>query len=200
MQKTTLYEESAISSNERKEAKFYSAFRIAAYVFFVLTAIAVGLSFTLISSVFASTEETGARALGIVMVILFDLSFLGMGLGSWFMKNRFNISYDYIFVEDELRLTKVYNGRKRKFLTKIHVDKILRIGWVEKPSFDEAVRSLQGKKPHVLTPNREPPEGKEWIYILCLGELGRTIYILECRRMMLETLVFAAGKNKFERE
>lgn len=199
--RSSLYEESAISLREAKEAKFYSVFRAIALVFFVLGAIMLVYTLNYSLGILGNPDLNGAqRAVAIAIVAIMNLSLFGVGLCMWFMKNRFNISYDYIFVEDELRLTKVFNGRKRKFITTVKMDQVLKIGWVDKPSYDATVRGLQGKKPHILTPNRTPAEGKDFYYLLVSGSLGKSLYVLECRMEMLEHLVFAAGRTKLERE
>ncbi len=200
MARSALYEESAISTREKKEIKFYTAFKVVAIVFFFLFLIAFITSLYGIWGIADSDADGGSKTFSILVLVAMDVSLAGICLIAWFLKNRFNVSYDYIFVEDELRLTKVYNGKKRKYLTTVKADQILKIGWVNKPSYDATVRGLQGGKPKILTPNREPAEGKEFYYLLASGSLGKTLYVLECREMMLEYLVFAAGRNKLERE
>ena len=59
---------------------------------------------------------------------------------------------------------------------------------------------LQGKKAVPLTPNNEPAEGKIFIYLLYSSSIEKRVYVLECRKELLEYLVFAAGRNKFERQ
>ena len=74
----------------------------------------------------------------------------------------------------------------------------VKIGYVESASFDRTIAGMQGKKPVLLTPNREPAEGKMFIYLLYSSSVEKKVYVLECRKELLEYLVFAAGRNKFE--
>ena len=50
----------------------------------------------------------------------------------------------------------------------------------------------------ILTPNREPVEGKIFIYIHYSSSIEKKLYVLECRKELLEYVVFAAGRNKFD--
>ncbi len=195
------YEESAISVNSRAESRLYMAFKVVAIIFFVL-GIGGGamFSFQLVYNTMNNAElSTIQRVFTFVQWFGMLVILIGFGVLCWFLKNRFNISYDYTFVEDEIRITKVFNGRKRKFLTTLKADRILLIGWVGSDAYQNALRGMKGKKPARCTPNKEPAEGKEMIYIVQSTTLEKQIYILECRRQLLENIVFAAGRNKLER-
>ena len=108
------------------------------------------------------------------------------------------MSYDYTFVEDELRVTKVFNGKSRKHIRTFKAEQILKIGYVDSASFERTIAGLQGKKAIPLTPNQEPAEGKIFIYILYSTSVEKKVYVLECRKELLEYLVFATGRSKFE--
>lgn len=201
MIKDGFYEESAGSANSRTEARIYTAFKIFAFAFW---AVGVGLgllfSFQLIANVTSAEGLTTAqRVIPIVMWFGMLLLLIGLGVLCWFWKNRYNVSYDYTFVEDEIRITKVFNGRKRKYLTTLKSDRILQIGWVGSDAYQNALRGLQGKKPVRCTPNKEASEGKEMIYFVQSTTMEKQMYILECRRQLLENIVFTAGRNKLER-
>ncbi len=202
MIKDGFYEESAISVNSRGESRLYMAFKVLAIIFFV---IGIGggalLSFRIVVGT-VTNEELDSMQRTFLLVEWFGtlLILIGFGLICWFLKNRFNISYDYTFVEDEIRITKVFNGRKRKFLTTLKSDRIMQIGWVDSDAYQNALRGLGGKKIIRCTPNKQPAEGKEMIYIVQSTTLGKDLYVLECRRQLLENIVFTAGRNKLERK
>ena len=103
-------------------------------------------------------------------------------------------------MQDELRITKVFSGKKRKHIVTLAADHILQIGYCEGASFERTYAGLKGDKPQIMTPNSEPAEGKDFIHILYSSQAGKTLYIIECRKAMLEHLVLAAGRNKFVRE
>ena len=200
MPRGLLYEESASSLRAEREAKTYKLFFILSLVVVVIGVFVLIFALNIVPGFFFDKEmNTPTRIVGTVMWVGLVGSVFGMAFAFWKLKNRFNQSYDYLFVEDELRITRVLNGRKRKFIITIKSDEILKIGWVEKDSFEDTLRGMQGKKPRIMTPNREPAEGKEFIYILVsiLGE--KTMYVIECRQQMLEYLVAVAGRTKLER-
>lgn len=191
------YEESAISRKSATEAKKYTVLHVISLIFLVAAAIQLFFSFTAVTSYIASyTGFALAFALvqwfGLiaVLVLLFFLF--------WKMKKRYNLSYDYTFVEDELRISKVFNGKKRKFLITLKSDQILKIGLCENDSFERTIAGFSKKSIVYCTPNAEPAEGKMFIYIIYSSTMGKTAYILECREMLLNYVVRAAGRNKFE--
>ena len=197
MAREGLYEESASTLKSVQEAKLNQFFKVVAIVFFVLVLVAGFLSFRVIGG--AVDEMEGLpRFFVIVTWTLLILALLGVGLVFWFVRNRLNVSYDYAFVEDELRVTKVYNGRRRKYLVTLQADHMLRLGWCDRESYQNALRGLDGK-PIRLTPNKTPAEGKTFVYILYSDSISKKVYVLECREALLEHLVFAAGRNKLEK-
>ena len=201
MAESKFYEESAGSARQKKEAKMFQVFHIAGIIFFVFAAFGVFLSFLFVPSMIDQAQKEHINpTLSILIWCLWIVSIGAIGVVFWILKKRFNISYDYVFVEDELRVTKVFNGRRRKFLLILKSDSILKIGYCESDSYRDTLSGQRGKKPKFLTPNREPSEGKEFIYILQSDTLGKELYILECRKMLLEYLVRAAGVNKFVRK
>lgn len=199
MPRDALYEESAQSVNADKQRKWYTAFLALSIVFAVGTCIHL---FVCVMTVPAIIAEQKGLALALLLIMwLAPLVALALTAFLFFrLRLRFNVSYDYIFVTDELRITKVFNGRKRKHIITLAADHILQIGYCEGATFDRTYAGLNGAKPKILTPNRDPAEGKDFIHIMYTSSLGKTMYIIECRKEMLEYLVLAAGRNKFVRE
>lgn len=201
----TFLEESAVSRRSASESKMYTLFWVAAIVFFVLTAIGIFFSYRAAVTLLAlsADSETGevypvARAFGFITYFGVLALVLLAGLACWFLKNRFNVSYDYAFVEDELRVSKVFNGKKRKYLLSMKADFILKIGRCSGESFARTCAGMEKRDIRYLTPNRTPSEGKDLYYILYSSSIEKTVNIIECRTAMLESLVQAAGRNKWE--
>lgn len=199
MPRDALYEESAQPVNANKQAKWFMAFHVLFILFAVFTGIHAAICIMVLPSGLSGVKG-GALALSLVLwlsplVALALTSFLFFRL-----RLRFNVSYDYLFVQDELRITKVFNGRKRKHIITITADSMLQIGYCEGATFERTYAGLNGAKPKVMTPNRNPAENKDFIHILHSTSLGKTLYIIECKKEMLEYLVSAAGRNKFVRE
>ena len=201
MARSAFYEESAISTREKSERRSYLVFHIASIVMLVIAALLIFFSLTSVPSILGDEELTGTqKAISIVVWFLPILSLVGFFFLFRYIKRKFNVSFDYTFVEDELRVTKVFNNKSRKHLHTFKADQILKIGYVDSASFERPIAGLQGKKAIPLTPNRDPAEGKEFIYLLYSSQAGKKVYVLECRQELLEYLVFAAGRNKFERK
>jgi len=208
MVKEALYEESATSLKSKKESKFYMAFQVIAIIFAVC---ALLYTFLCVSMIIPTTiaqyknPPEGVQRLskfGLILNIVMRVSMIAvLALTSFLFfrfRRRFNVSYDYLFVEDELRITKVFNGRKRKHLITMKAESMLQIGYCENDSFERLLRG--NGKPKFMTPNQEPMDEKTFIYILYSSQAGKSLYVLECRQMMLEYVVRAAGRNKFERQ
>lgn len=213
MAKEALYEESAQSVKAKSEARMYTVFHVVSIVFFVLGILYAFVCLLVVPDIIyqylhpeALAESgqppmTGAGlAVSLVMWLGMLVMFFLIAFAFFRFKRRFNVSYDYLFVEDELRLTRVFNGKKRKFITTLKSDQILKIGYCDKDSYERTLAGMGGRKPRFMTPNSEPAEDKQFIYILYSSSQEKNIYVLECRQMMLEYLVRAAGMNKFERQ
>lgn len=201
MARSAFYEESAISTRERQERRMYQVFHIASIIVLVIAALLVLFSLTSVPAILSDEELDGTgKAISIIFWFLPILSLVGFFFLFRYVKRRNNVSFDYTFVEDELRVTKVFNGKSRKHIRTFKADQILKIGYVDSASFDRTIAGLQGKKAIPLTPNREPAEWKEFIYLLYSTSSEKKVYVIECRQELLEYLVFAAGRSKFERK
>lgn len=201
------YEESAACAKSVSEAKLYTVFKVVSIVFFVIAVIQLPFAFASISDsviLYSNPPEgetaiTGTQlAFGIVTWLLFILLPLGTGILFFFLKKRFNQSYDYLFVEDELRVAKVYNGKKRKYLKTLKCDQMLKLGKCSADSFERTCAGMGKKQIVFLTPNRAPSENKDFYYILYSSSIEKTVYIVETRVQMIDYLVLAAGRNKWE--
>ena len=197
MVRSTFYEESATPINAQAEARVAQAFHIAGIVALVLAGIIVFLSLTYIPSMFTVYEGLDL-VINIVLFIAPVLALVGMFFLFRHFKRKKNVSYDYTFVADEVRITKVFNGKSRKYQRTLAASQMLKIGYVERDSFRRTLEGVRDKKAVYLTPNREPAEGKMFIYILYSSSIEKTLYVMECRQQMLEYIVMPAGRSKFE--
>ena len=199
MPKDALYEESAQPVNAKKQARWYMVFHVMGVLFAIFTGIQALVCITFLPGMLSGVRGV-ALAIYLIMWIGLAAVFALASFVFFRIRRRFNISYDYLFVQDELRITKVFNGRKRKPLVTLNADQILQLGYCEGAAFERTYAGLKGAKPLVMTPNREPAEDKEFIHILYSTSMGKTLYILECRKEMLEHLIPVVGRNKFVRE
>lgn len=206
-----LYEESAVNANAGKAAKKYKVLHICSWIALVIAFLGLMLFITMglpfffaspgstpegISAEDWSNQIAGGRSMAVfigMQVVFFALL--------WFffysMKKRINVSYDYTFVTGELRIAKVFNINKRKFLYKIQPEEILQLGDVENSSYDR-LRSDPSTKQVVLTPNAEPAEGKFFMYILAALSSGRKLLVLECREELLVNILKFVKRGTLE--
>lgn len=207
-----LYEESAVNARAAKDVKKYKILHVCSWVALVIAILglmlflSMGLPYFLtslgspppegISAEDWRGQIAGGRSMGIfiaMQVVFFALL--------WFffysMKKRVNVSYDYTFVTGELRIAKVFNINRRKFLYKIQPEEILQLGDVENSSYDR-LRSDPSCKQVVLTPNAEPMEGKFFMYILTAVSQGKRLYILECREELLINILKFVKRGTLE--
>lgn len=207
-----LYEESAVNAKAVKDAKKYKVVNLISWVVMGIALICALLFFTWCLPNFlvspnspppenVSAEEwkqqiLGGRSVGIFVILQFV--FLGL---LWFflfsLKKRINVSYDYTFVSGELRIAKVFNINKRKFLYKIQSEEILQLGDVENDSYDRLTNDPATKR-ILLTPNGEPAEGKFFMYILTGESSGKKLYILECREELLVNMLRFVKRGTLE--
>lgn len=199
------YEESASSARSVAEAKVYTVFRVLAIIAFVGAALLLAFSFTYVPFVLAGTVDeatgqvyTAPRVFYIAAYFVFAGLVALTGFLFWKFKNRYNVSYDYIFVEDELRVSRVFNGMRRKFFKKFNADMIVKLGKCANDSYRSATAGLGKKQIVYLTPNREPREGREFYYMVYSSSTEKTVYILESKVELIEYLIRAAGRNKWE--
>ena len=188
-----LYEESAVNSNAQKAEKRYRIINIFSKFFGVLAIIfAVILFFNLLTFLFSfkgMTAENRGSAIALLVLLLFLTTlFGGPWLACFLLKRRTNLSYDYTFVSGELRISKVFNVNRRKFLHKIQPESILKLGDADSPSFARVCADPTCKQV-VCTPNAEPAEGKFFLYIQTSEPIGKRVYILECREELLVNIL-----------
>lgn len=201
------YEESAVSSRSVQEARLYNVFKVVAILLFVGVGFFLSGAAAIVPGILASTKnaDTGevnvaARVVGFVEYFGFAALMLCAGIILFRMKNRFNRSFDYTFVEDELRVAKVFNGKRRKFYKTLKADQMLKIGRCdgEGDGFERTCAGMDRKRIILLTPNKTPCENKEFFYILYSSTIEKNVYVVEARKELIDYIVRAAGRNKWD--
>ncbi len=169
------YEESSIAADSNKAARKYKTVHILSNVFLAIGILLVVLGINL-------PAENPVQAFIGWLITVCSWFFV-----AWFclykIKQRLNVSYDYVFVSGELRIARVINTNKRKFVARLQPEDILQLGDVDSESFQELVTDSNVK--HVYcTSNNYPTEGKFFMYIL-VHEDRKKLYVIECREEML---------------
>lgn len=198
-----LYEESAVNASLSRGKKAYNVLNVLSKIFGVISLIALLFFLYFLFAVIAGkptnaspsdeyaallqtyeTVKAGAFVFGSFLVL-----FGGVWLWCVFFKRRVNVSYDYTFVSGEIRIAKVFNVNRRKFLFRISSEDILQLGDVESDSYDR-LKADPMTKEVVCTSNETPATGKFFLYIHALdGTAMRKLYILECREEMLVNIL-----------
>lgn len=197
-----LYEESAVNTSASKGEKLYKILNVFSWIFGGLTLIfflfllyflfallmggkpAADASEDLLYSY--TMVQSGSVSFGILTFF-----FGGFWLFFRFWKRRVNLSYDYTFVSGEIRVAKVFNINRRKFLFRVSHEEMLQVGDVDSESY-ERIKADPMTKEVICTSNMIPAAGKFFMYIHCTDAVGRKLYVLECREeMLVQILKFA---------
>ena len=199
-----IYEESAASQNAKKGEKWYKVVNAIYKVALVLAILC--FVFLLMNLPFgkpgagATEEQAQAYAMVVSFAILFGfatLFFASIAVSSFLIRRRLNISYDYIFVSGELRISKVFNVNKRKLVVRLEPEHIIQLGDVENASY-ERFKSDPTTKEVVVTPNYEAAEGKFFMYVYANDGTGKKIYVLECREELLVNILKFVKRGTLE--
>lgn len=184
-----LYEESAVNANAAKGEKRYKILNLFTWFFGVFALIfailfVIGLVSFLMAMSAMKAEDRAAAIGSLIFYFMMITLFGGPWLACFLMKRKINVSFDYTFVSGELRISKVFNVNRRKFLYRIDAESIQKMGDADSPSFDRVISDPSVKK-IVCSPNAEPSGGKFFLYIVTSESGGRRVYILECREELL---------------
>lgn len=196
------YEESAVNNNAKKGEKRYKIVHVISMIALVIAIICLvvfvmympwgiqdGATEDQIKAYEASKFLFGF--IGVQGVFFFALWFLLFKI-----KTRINVSYDYVFVSGELRISKVFNINRRKLVARLDCADMLQIGDMDNPSY-ERLRSDPSTKEVVCTSNTETSEGKFFMYILANVD-GKKLYVLECRELLLMNILKFARRGTLE--
>lgn len=178
------YEESCSPKNSKKEMRRYKILHVISRIFLLLSCILLVLTVLYIPSPMA-------LFLGLPTVMFVSIWFI---LQKW--KYRYNVSYDYVFVSGELRISKVFNLYRRRLFVRIDCQDMIQIGDVDNPSF-ERFYADPNTKTVLCTTNDKPAEGKFFMYVL--ANVGvKKLFVLECRENLLMNILKFAKRSTLE--
>lgn|GEM_PF-720489 len=192
-----LYEECAHNQKAKKQSVFY----VIANVVFWLSIFAAIITTINALLYIPSPELTGDELAA--MWLLFASQWIpvalsvSLGFFAWFIKRRVNVSYDYAFVSGDLRISRIFNVNKRKFLYEITAEEIMQVGDADSQNF-ERLSSDPTIKTFVCTSNMSPAEDKFFMYILVKAGAQRQLYVLECREELLINILKFARRGVLE--
>lgn len=195
------YEESAVNNNAKKGEKRYKIVHVFSMIALVIAIICLVFC---INCIPYKPEDPTEDQIKAYEASKFLFGFIGMQgvffLALWFLlfkiKTRINVSYDYVFVSGELRISKVFNINRRKLVARIDCAEMLQVGDMDNPSY-ERLRSDPSTKEVVCTSNTETSDGKFFMYILANVD-GKKLYVLECRELLLMNILKFARRGTLE--
>lgn len=202
----TFYEESAVNQKANQQKTIWTIFHILQIIFIIL-AVICGFIMSMTLQFSAPAEDASAETkefyamfqpIG-VFALFWMISFIIFAVILIFVKRRFNISYDYIFVSGELRIARVHNQAKRKLVCILDSETILQIGDMDSVSYDR-LRSTPGLKEVLCTPNSTASEGKFFLYILAMDNGVKKMFILECREELLVNMMQFLRRDLLDRD
>ena len=196
------YEESAVNNNAKKGEKRYKIVHVFSMIALVIAIICL-IVFVMYMP-WGIQDGATEEQIKAYEASKFLFGFIGMQgvffLALWFLlfkiKTRINVSYDYVFVSGELRISKVFNINRRKLVARIDCAEMLQVGDMDNPSY-ERLRSDPSTKEVVCTSNTETSDGKFFMYILANVD-GKKLYVLECRELLLMNILKFARRGVLE--
>lgn len=196
------YEESAVNNNAKKGEKRYKIVHVFSMIALVIAIICL-IVFVMYMP-WGIQDGATEEQIKAYEASKFLFGFIGAQgvffLALWFLlfkiKTRINVSYDYVFVSGELRISKVFNINRRKLVARIDCAEMLQVGDMDNPSY-ERLRSDPSTKEVVCTSNTETSDGKFFMYILANVD-GKKLYILECRELLLMNILKFARRGTLE--
>lgn len=188
-----LYEESALNQKAKRNSVFYT---IANVIFWASVVIGLILCVDLVLN-FPFVPDVGTFFLVLVWRLLPPALCAGTAFVAWLVTRKVNVSYDYTFVSGELRISRVFNVNKRKFMYEITSDEILQVGDVEGQNYERIV-SDPNVKLLVCTPNEVPADDKFFMYLLVKAGTQKQVYVLECREELLTHILKFVKRGTLE--
>ncbi len=194
-----LYEESALNQKSKKNEKIYNLVNVVFWIAVVLSVICFAV--VMLQIPFKSPEDTSEefklKLVNFFGTLIPFVLMLALAIFTCFAKRRVNLSYDYTFVSGELRIARVSNVNKRKFLYEILPEEILQVGDVEGESFERLLTDPNTKL-IVCTANNSPAEGKFFMYVLAKVGTQKQLYLLECREELLLNILKFVRRGTLE--
>lgn len=193
-----MYEESAVDQNAARSSKKYSILHVLSMIAILLAAFFAVCGLYMLPG--ESNDDAVHAEVQAVCFLLFLQAAIFVVL--WFFltkwKSRLNVSYDYLFVSGELRISKVISDRRHKLIASISCEDIQQIGDVDCDSFGSLHRDPSTSM-IVCTSNHIAAEGKFFMYILAAHE-GKKLFILECREELLTYILQFTRRGVLDRD
>ena len=185
------YEESATVANPTSAKRKYNIGKILSILSYCLTFV-----WFLIFLIFY-----GLSNVVIDLIVLFFpiITFIAIGIVIGKVKNTFYQEYDYAFVSGSVRVAKVFNMSKRRFLFEFNCDAIEKLGEYGSETYNQYA-NMPGVKTQILTPNDLPGNGKNFYYIVVNINADKKLLVFECTKTFMLNVLKFSKKTVLEKE
>ena len=140
----------------------------------------------------------GNFLLNVVILTLILAVFIAGGILLGFLKNKFCVEFDYIFINGIINIDKVIKGIKRKTQIEFTTSNILKIGkFCSEEYYKITSDDTVGVK--IFTSNDEPIKNKDFYYVLISHNNEKTICVLECTKQFIVNIVKFSNKTVVEK-
>lgn len=193
----TIYEESAVSQKQGREETIRKILLIFSIILFVAAAYMLILLLLQIN-VYITAEADSKDAALIILIgrIVMCVLFAALGALVMYIRSRFGYSFDYEFVSGELRIAKANKSRRRP-LYRISPEEFLKVGKVGSNSY-YGLKQNKLLRETRFTKNKIPSADKDFYYILYADHLGKQLFIIECRKELIQYISLYTARGTVE--
>ena len=185
------YEECAKIQNENSAKRKYNILKIMSILSFVVAV------FWFLIVWFGYDFSGEGLLLKIIFVLLPFLSFIGLGIALFKLKDKMYVDYDYTFVSGSVRFSKVIKNVKRKKVLSFECSAIEKIGKYGSKTF-EKYSLMPDKKVKVLSSNSSAEKGKDFYYLVVNVSGIKYVLILECTETFIGNIIRYSNRTVIE--
>ena len=114
-------------------------------------------------------------------------------------KNKIFVEYDYVFTDEKLAVSAIYNETKRSFIDKTDVKDIVKIGKITSGSYKKILSDPTVKKVKYFSDGKTE-DGKKIFYVLYNGKNGKTCMQIEVSEKFMVAILKVTGKEVVEED
>lgn len=185
------YEESSREINYFKSQKKYKILNLLGVISFIIAIFWAFINFLY----FDPTNDN--IILDIVFIIVPVILFFVLGVVFFYFKKFFAIEYDYSFISGNIKISKVTNGTKRRFLLEFNCYEIELIGYVGSDYYDR-ISVNQNLEKMVLIANDTPSENKDIYYVLANTGGSKKLIFIETTEQFIKLLIKYSNSRVWE--
>ena len=174
----------------RKKQGAYTLLYMVCWVFLVLFGLIAAFS---LANIISADQQTGSISFS-WQALLMTLAFGGAAFLLWRHKDACRLEYDYTFTNGTLDVSRVYNNRRRRYLTALEMKDVIRCGPAAGPAFAKTLNEPDIKR-HNWFLNREA--NLYFFYFVKKGQ--KHVIILELHQEMIE-MIRSSKRNYLPRD